>query len=103
MIRIFGDILLCSTMQERSEKTLTRITGKSVLYSLGIALIGVVLLAFVYGLMNTIVRVWNGGEQVELGTFLFDVFGFFKLMGVCAGPIIFLLSFALLQRIRLPW
>jgi multisubunit Na+/H+ antiporter MnhB subunit len=87
-------------MEIEPEESRTKITGMSALYALGIALIGVTFLSIVYGLMAMAVRYHETG-QLNVG--ILDFFGFFPVVGVCAGPIIFLLGFALLQRIRLPW
>ena len=85
-----------------SDKSLTRITGKSALYSLGIALIGVFILSLLYGLISTGVNTFESG-QFDVWKFLGSIVGFFQVLGLCVGPVIFLLSFALLQRLRLPW
>ena len=76
------------------------ITGKSALYALGIALIGVVLLTMVYSLMAAIVGTSSSGE-FDIGLLLGRAYGFIQVLGLCAGPVIFLLSFALLQRFRI--
>ncbi len=87
-------------MEVKPDESRTQITGKSAIYALGIALIGVILLSVMYAVMAIAVRFYETG-QLSFG--FSDLFGFVATVGVCAGPILFILSFALLQRIRLPW
>lgn len=82
------------------ETSRTSITGKSAAHAVGIALVGVLVLTIIYWLMSVALRYSETG-QLHLGFSYF--IGLFKFVGVCAGPILFILAFALLQRVRLPW
>ena len=75
-------------------------TGGSALYALCIAAIGVVLLTVIYSLMAAVVDTSSSGK-FEFGLFLGRAYGFIQVLGICAGPVIFILSFALLQRFRI--
>lgn len=88
--------------ENETEKSRMSITGRNALHALGIALVGVILLTLLYGIVIAGIRFFDTG-QVDPSRLLYDAFGLFQFIGICAGPVIFLLGFALLQRIRLPW
>ena len=83
------------------------ITGKSALQALGIAIIGVLLLTVIYTLMAAVFDMTeayfetNTLGSIELASTFRRAVDLVKTLGICAGPVIFLLAFALLQRFRI--
>ncbi|MDM7921544.1 MAG: hypothetical protein QUS14_04515 [Pyrinomonadaceae bacterium] len=95
-------------MVEQAETRSTMsITGKSALQALGIAIIGVLLLTVIYTLMGAVFDMTaayfetNTPGSFELESAFLRAIDFVKTLGICAGPVIFLLTFALLQRFRI--
>ena len=77
-----------------------QLTGRSAMRALGIALVGVVVLTAIYSLMAAFLDATSAGK-FDLGLLLKRATGLFQAIGMCAGPILFILSFALLQRFRI--
>lgn len=85
-----------------SEPTGYMKTGRNALHALGIALLAVTLLTIVYSSMSIYFDV------LDPAGFSFEVFSkrvlvLFQSVGICAGPIVFILAFALLQRLRVKY
>ncbi len=87
-----------------SQNSRMNITGKNFLIALLIAFIITVALTFIYSCMASFLN-FNTKEDVNVSaviTYLSQAFvSLFKSVGMCAAPIIFLISFALLQRFRI--
>jgi len=80
------------------------IAGKNFLIALLIAFTITFILTFIYSCMASLVN-FNTKDDVNVFAvinYLSQSFvSLFKAVGMCAAPIIFLLSFALLQRFRI--
>lgn len=80
------------------------ITGKNFLFALLIALIITLAITMIYLLMSLFLSL-NGKEKVDITeamNILRQMFlPIFQTIGICVAPIVFLLTFALLQRIRI--
>ncbi len=87
-----------------SQNSRMQITGKNFLIALLIAFTITVILTFIYSCMASFLN-FNTKEDVNISAvinYLSQSFvSLFKFVGMCAAPIIFLLSFALLQRFRI--
>jgi flagellar biosynthesis protein FliR len=87
-----------------SQNSRMQITGKNFLIALLIAFTITVILTFIYSCMASFLN-FNTKEDVNISAvinYLSQSFvSLFKFVGMCAAPIIFLLSFALLQRFNL--
>ncbi len=77
-----------------------QITGKNALVAVGIAFLLVLLLSFVHSMMWMALNITDTAV-ISVRLFFDVVAAFFKVVGVCVGPIVFFLAFALLQRVRL--
>ena len=79
------------------------ITGKNFLIALSVAVIVTTVLTAIYTLMASIIAssvgTFNSISVIEWAVAKF--FSLFKMVGVCAVPIVFLITFALLQRFRI--
>ena len=77
-----------------------QVTGRNALVAVLIAFVLVTLLTCLYAFMGVTLSKLNG-DETSLPWILEQTIGMFKMVGLCAGPIVFLLSFALLQRFRI--
>lgn len=85
------------------EHSRINLTGKNFLIALSIALAATVILAFIYMLMGSIVA-GSAGTFNSVSVFEYiskSFYLFFKTIGICIAPIVFLIAFALLQRFRI--
>ena len=87
---------------DEAEPTLMNQTGRNAAYALGLSL-GV---AFAFGLGYTLLSLIGDTmdrKQIDFWSIPTRVFGFFQLTSICVAPIVFLISFALLQRHRIKY
>ena len=87
---------------EDAEPTLMSQTGRNAAYAVGLAL-GV---AFAFSLAYTLLSLIGDTvdrKQIDFWTIPTRVFGFFQVTSICAAPIVFLISFALLQRHKIKY
>jgi len=87
-----------------SQNSRMSITGKNSLIALLIAFTLTVVLTFIYSCMASFLN-FNTTEDVNVLAVIDSLsqafVSLFKFVGMCAAPIVFLLSFALLQRFRI--
>ena len=87
-----------------SQESEIKITGKNFLIALLIAFIITIILTFVYSCMAFVLN-FDTKEEISISgiiTYFIQPFvNLFKTVGICFAPIVFLLSFALLQRFRI--
>ena len=78
-------------------------TGKNFLIALSVAVVITTVLTAIYTLMAAMIAssdgTFNSISVIEWAGAKF--FSLFKMIGVCAVPIVFLITFALLQRFRI--
>ncbi len=89
-------------LEEDLEPTLMSQTGRNAAYALGLSL-GV---AFALGLgytFMTLIADTVDKKSIDLWSIPKRVFGFFQVTSICAAPIVFLISFALLQKTRIKY
>lgn len=77
-----------------------KLTGRNALQALGIALVAVALLSLAYSLMSIFFDL-SDPAGFDFSVFLNRVRGLFMSVGTCAGPVVFILAFALLQRLKI--
>lgn len=85
-----------------SEPTLMNQTGRNAAYALGLALGAALALSLVYTLMSLLLDTLNK-QPIDFSVVIGRVVELFKVTTVCAGPIIFLISFALFQRFKIKY
>jgi hypothetical protein len=78
------------------------ITGRNAAYALGLALGAAFALSLVYTLMSLILDTLNR-QAFHFSVVVGRIFELFKVTAACAGPIVFLISFALLQRFKIKY
>src|SRR5688572_19072459 len=77
-----------------------RTTGRNAAYSLGLSLGFAFALSLVYTLMSLVLDFMNN-QTVGVGIVVQRIWLLFKTTSWCAAPIVFLISFALMQRFKL--
>jgi hypothetical protein len=82
--------------------SLMSITGRNAAYSLTLGLGAAFVLALAYTLMSLILDAMNT-HTADVGTILRRTWLLFKTTSVCAAPIVFIISFALLQRLKIKY
>lgn len=78
------------------------ITGRNAAYALGLALGAAFALSLAYTLMSLLLDTLNK-QPVEFSVVFGRVVGFFQVTAICAAPVVFLISFALLQRFKIKY
>ncbi|MBA3351510.1 MAG: hypothetical protein H0U23_03640 [Blastocatellia bacterium] len=76
------------------------ITGRNAAYALGLAIGAAFVLSLLYTVMSLILDTMNR-EAVGVWAVLERIWILFRTTLICAAPAVFLLSFALLQRLKL--
>lgn len=77
-------------------------TGRNAAYALGLSLAVAFALSLGYTLLSLIADTMDRRE-IDVWSIPGRVFDFFRVTSICAAPIVFLISFALLQRHRLKY
>jgi len=88
-----------STVPKNAESRMRK-TGKHALAALGVGVVLTVLLALLMGAVSLLDDFLNG-EPISLQGAVFQAREGLITAGLCVIPVVFLLTFALLQRIRI--
>jgi hypothetical protein len=86
---------------EAKGRSLMAITGRNAFAALLLALIVAFLLSVAYTLLSLFADAIDHRE-IEFWIIPQKIWFFFKTMSICAAPIVFIISFGLLQRVKIP-
>ena len=87
---------------EQQSQSMMSVTGRNAAYALGLSLGVGFVFALAYTFMSVIADSVDG--KVTGIWILFErILGFFQVTGVCISPIVFIISFALLQRLKIKY
>ena len=89
-----------NTEENPRQLSLIELTGRNALTALGITLFVTLLLTLAYSLLAVFADIVEK-HAFDIQIFIAQGWMFFRTIGICAGPILLILAFALLQRFRL--